>query len=431
MKNKTIQKSSALAYSLIFAVLLSSTVMTTNVRGEDLGITVQSLQQRVDALEKKVGITEAPFTGTLKVGSRGEQVKALQEFLKKYPDMYPEGLVTGYFGRLTESAVKRFQKKEAIEAIGIIGPITRAKLNDRVINESAGATVATSTVGATGLTGTTGAIGLTGAAGEVGRTGITGATGTVGLIGEMGPRGYGGGTGATGLTGETGIAGATGTIGLTGTAGAVGTTGLTGLTGSAGITGATGTPGLIGTTGTTGGIGPTGATGLTGATGTPGLAGAAGAAGMVLLAQYVQLGSQPATVGAGQPFTYTTAVLSTPGITAATAVFNPPFTTSGTIFTLANIGKYEVNYTMLYPTDGGVVLYLGATIPGMVPLPYTMIGKTPDGAVSGSVIIQTTNANSFLSVNAAMGNAAAIAIPPNFSTSNQSATTVSFKQIAP
>jgi hypothetical protein len=151
----------------------------------------------------------------------------------------------------------------------------------------------------------------------------------------------------------------------------------------------------------------------------------------VLSAQYVQLGSQPATVAAGQPFTYTTSVLSTPGITASTAVFNPPFTTSGTVFTLANIGRYEVNYQMTYPTDGGVVLYFGTTLATMLPLPYTMIGKTTDGAVHGSVIAETLNTNSFVSVNAAAGNAAAITVPPNTSTTNQSATTVSFKQIAP
>jgi hypothetical protein len=85
---------------------------------------------------------------------------------------------------------------------------------------------------------------------------------------------------------------------------------------------------------------------------------------------------------------------------------------------------------MNYPTDGGVVLYLGTSIASMVPLPYTMIGKTPDSSIYGNVIIQTTAPNSFLSVNAASGNAAAIAIPPNTSTTNQSATTISFKKIS-
>ena len=85
---------------------------------------------------------------------------------------------------------------------------------------------------------------------------------------------------------------------------------------------------------------------------------------------------------------------------------------------------------MNYPTDGGVVLYFGSTLAAMLPLPYTMIGKTLDGSVSGSVIVVTTVPNTLLSVNAAAGNGAAIGIPPNSSTTNQSATTVSIKQIA-
>lgn len=84
---------------------------------------------------------------------------------------------------------------------------------------------------------------------------------------------------------------------------------------------------------------------------------------------------------------------------------------------------------MAYPSDGGVVLYLGSTIGGMAPLPYTMIGKSPDGAVHGSVVIETTAPNSVLSVNAAANNGPAIVIPPNSSTTNASATTVSIKRI--
>ena len=75
------------------------------------------------------------------------------------------------------------------------------------------------------------------------------------------------------------------------------------------------------------------------------------------------------------------------------------------------------------------MLYVGPTLPSMVPLSYTMIGKNTNGAVSGSVTIETTTAGSFLSVNAAPGNAAALAPPPNSSTTNQNATTVSIKQI--
>lgn len=70
-----------------------------------------------------------PFSKTLLRGSSGDEVKRLQEFLKTLPDIYPEGIVTGYFGLLTEKAVKQFQAKYGIERAGILGPQTRAKLN--------------------------------------------------------------------------------------------------------------------------------------------------------------------------------------------------------------------------------------------------------------------------------------------------------------
>ena len=147
---------------------------------------------------------------------------------------------------------------------------------------------------------------------------------------------------------------------------------------------------------------------------------------------FAQLGAQPGTIQAIQPFTYTTQVLSAPSITASTGIF-APFTASGTVFRLASFGRYEINYQMNYPTDDGVVLYGGATVltaGGMLPLPYTMIGKTPDGSVSGSVIIAAPTNPYYVAVCAAAGNSSAFEIPPNSSTTNQSSTTVSFKHIS-
>lgn len=156
---------------------------------------------------------------------------------------------------------------------------------------------------------------------------------------------------------------------------------------------------------------------------------AGNANGVIASAMFVQLGAQPSTVSPGQPLTFSTTVLSSPVITSLTGIFSPPFSASGTLFQLANIGRYEVNYQIVFPTDGGIVLELGTTIPTMAPLPYTMIGKNLGGAVSGSVIVETTTTNTFLSVNAAPGNSVAIAPPPDSSTTNQNATTVSIKQI--
>ena len=74
---------------------------------------------------------------TLKKGSTGTDVTQLQTYLAKDSSIYPEGLVTGYFGTLTEKAVQRWQAKEGIvssgtpstSGYGLVGPRTRNALN--------------------------------------------------------------------------------------------------------------------------------------------------------------------------------------------------------------------------------------------------------------------------------------------------------------
>ena len=52
----------------------------------------------------------------LKIGSRGEQVKELQKLLHIYPD--------GIFGKLTDEAVREFQKENNLKVDGIVGDKT-------------------------------------------------------------------------------------------------------------------------------------------------------------------------------------------------------------------------------------------------------------------------------------------------------------------
>ena len=68
-------------------------------------------------------------TYSLAKGMENNQVLRLQQILARYPDIYPEGLTTGYFGPMTERAVKAFQKKHGLEQVGYVGPKTRALLN--------------------------------------------------------------------------------------------------------------------------------------------------------------------------------------------------------------------------------------------------------------------------------------------------------------
>lgn len=79
------------------------------------------------------------FERNLKYGIFGNDVRCLQEILKSEgQEIYPEGLVTGYFGPLTLRAVIRFQEKYWDEILkpwglktgtGFVGPTTRLKLN--------------------------------------------------------------------------------------------------------------------------------------------------------------------------------------------------------------------------------------------------------------------------------------------------------------
>lgn len=74
-----------------------------------------------------VSIATAPIQSSLSVGSTGEEVATLQSLLKKL-GYYTNG-ITGYFGQLTQGAVKEFQTANSIEAVGIVGPKTRAALD--------------------------------------------------------------------------------------------------------------------------------------------------------------------------------------------------------------------------------------------------------------------------------------------------------------
>ena len=71
--------------------------------------------------------------------TNNSEVRCLQEFLKNQgAEIYPEGLVSGNFLSLTQTAVIHFQEKYASEILapfglqkgtGFVGPATRVKIN--------------------------------------------------------------------------------------------------------------------------------------------------------------------------------------------------------------------------------------------------------------------------------------------------------------
>lgn len=72
----------------------------------------------------------ADLSTTMRIGSRGADVTELQTYLATDSSIYPQGLITGYFGSLTSAAVKRFQSAQGnLSVDGIVGPKTREKIN--------------------------------------------------------------------------------------------------------------------------------------------------------------------------------------------------------------------------------------------------------------------------------------------------------------
>lgn len=68
------------------------------------------------------------FNKDLRLGAKGDDVRRLQELLAKDKTIYPQGLITGYFGKATADAVVRFQKKYNFFPAGRVGPQTRKKI---------------------------------------------------------------------------------------------------------------------------------------------------------------------------------------------------------------------------------------------------------------------------------------------------------------
>ena len=106
---------------------------------------VESLLQKIAELKRKIASLQlqlamiktnqsnqycSVFSGDLYYGMTSSEVKCLQQFLANLgSNIYPEGLITGYFGPLTQAAVKRYQLLQGIITTGYFGPLTRAKVN--------------------------------------------------------------------------------------------------------------------------------------------------------------------------------------------------------------------------------------------------------------------------------------------------------------
>lgn len=80
----------------------------------------------------------AAITSQLDLGDRGSEVTELQTYLAIDANIYPSGLITGYFGHLTQGGVQRFQVVQGIVSVGTpettgygrVGPRTMVRINE-------------------------------------------------------------------------------------------------------------------------------------------------------------------------------------------------------------------------------------------------------------------------------------------------------------
>lgn len=137
----------------VFAVALpfiasAATPQELQAQIADLLAKITALQQQLGngagTVQTPVGTGAVPastvqcphVSRVLKRGASGQDVSRLQQFLALNPAIYPEAQVTGYYGALTEAAVKRFQCKHRLvcdgtpdsTGYGVTGPRTAALL---------------------------------------------------------------------------------------------------------------------------------------------------------------------------------------------------------------------------------------------------------------------------------------------------------------
>lgn len=108
----------------------ASSSSSQSVSSAASSVSVASVPATSVASPSSVARSVSPvFNKNLTRGSKGEDVKNLQKLLAQDKTIYPEGIVSGVFGPMTEKAVKKFQAKYSLPQVGTVGPATRSILN--------------------------------------------------------------------------------------------------------------------------------------------------------------------------------------------------------------------------------------------------------------------------------------------------------------
>jgi len=121
------------------AAQLQQLILSLQQQIATLQAQIQALNQARSQVQETAKDVSTTFRliSQLRLGMTGADVTLLQQILATDPTIYPEGLITGRYGKLTEKAVKRFQERTCLGQVGNVGPKTLAKINE-LLTEGAG-----------------------------------------------------------------------------------------------------------------------------------------------------------------------------------------------------------------------------------------------------------------------------------------------------
>jgi peptidoglycan hydrolase-like protein with peptidoglycan-binding domain len=113
----------------------NTTTTTTSTASIDAMLAqIKVLMAKVVELQKQLGTIKGEVRAVLKdglaEGMSSDDIRKVQELLATDSAIYPEGKVTGYYGRLTVEALKRFQTRHELEITGTMNEETKSLLEE-------------------------------------------------------------------------------------------------------------------------------------------------------------------------------------------------------------------------------------------------------------------------------------------------------------
>lgn len=154
--------------------------------GNDTLIAVKQFQSRNDLVvdgflgpsTREVLNSSSAVQNGIMLGDSGDAVKRVQELLNKYGYL-SSGNTTGYFGEVTDAAVKSFQKNNGLSADGNVGVMTMSKLTgDNVVKASSSSSSSSASTSSSGSSSSSSSSSSSGSSSKPGSSSTSSGSGT-------------------------------------------------------------------------------------------------------------------------------------------------------------------------------------------------------------------------------------------------------------